>query len=81
MGGDCSPDHYLVIANVRERLSVSKQAAQKFDIERLNLKKLNEMKDEEESSSSVAAAAESFRSLSDDRSIASSKASSLQSTI
>jgi 50S ribosomal subunit-associated GTPase HflX len=32
-----------VVANVRERLSVSKQAAQKFDGERFNLRKLNEL--------------------------------------
>jgi hypothetical protein len=31
-----------VIANVRERLAVSKQAAQKFDVERFNLWKLSE---------------------------------------
>jgi hypothetical protein len=32
----------LVIAKVRERLAVSKQAAQKIDMQRLNVKKLNE---------------------------------------
>jgi len=32
-----------VVAKVRERLAVSKQAAQKFDAERFNLKKLNEL--------------------------------------
>jgi len=32
-----------VVVKVRERLAVSKQAAQKFDVERLNLKKLNEL--------------------------------------
>jgi hypothetical protein len=34
----------LVVAKFRERLAVSKQAAQKFNVERLNLKKLNEVK-------------------------------------
>jgi hypothetical protein len=29
-GADCDTDHYLVVAEVRERLAVSKQAAQKF---------------------------------------------------
>jgi hypothetical protein len=36
-------DHYLVVAKVRERLAVSKQAAQKFDMEIFNLRKLNEL--------------------------------------
>ena len=35
-------DHYLVFAKVRERFSVSKVAAQKFDGKRFNLGKLNE---------------------------------------
>jgi hypothetical protein len=30
-GADCYTDHCLVVAEVRERLAVSKQAAQKFD--------------------------------------------------
>jgi hypothetical protein len=33
-------DHYLVVAELRERISVSKQAKQKFDLERFDLKKL-----------------------------------------
>lgn len=41
-------DHCRVVAEVRERLTVSKQAAQKFHAERLNLKKLNEAKGGEE---------------------------------
>jgi hypothetical protein len=32
----------LVVAKLRERLAVSKQAAHKIDMERFNLKKLNE---------------------------------------
>ena len=39
-GADCDTDHYLVVAKVKERLAVSKQAAQKFDGERFNLRKL-----------------------------------------
>ena len=42
-GAGCDTDHYLVVAKVRERLAVSKQAAQKFDGERFNLRKLNEL--------------------------------------
>jgi len=42
MGAYYDTDHYLVIAKVRERLAVGKQAAQKFDRQRLNLRRLNE---------------------------------------
>jgi hypothetical protein len=42
-GADCATDQYLVVAKVRGRLAVSKQAAQKFDGERLNIRKLNEL--------------------------------------
>jgi len=33
----------ILVAKVREKLTVSKQAAQKFDVERFNLRKLNEL--------------------------------------
>jgi hypothetical protein len=39
----CDTDHYLVIANVRERLAVSKQAAEKFDVEIFKLRKLSDL--------------------------------------
>jgi hypothetical protein len=35
--------HYLVVAKVRETLAVSKETAQTFDVERFNLRKLNEL--------------------------------------
>jgi hypothetical protein len=41
-GADCDTDHYLVVAKVRERLAVSKRAAQEIDSERFNVKKLDE---------------------------------------
>jgi len=34
-GAECDTDHYLVVAKVRERLAVSKQATPKFDGENL----------------------------------------------
>ena len=37
-GADCDTDHYLVVAKVRERLAVSKCAAQKLNGERFNEK-------------------------------------------
>jgi hypothetical protein len=43
MGADCDADHYLMITKVRKRLAVSKQTAQKFEGERFNLRKLNEL--------------------------------------
>jgi hypothetical protein len=36
-------DHYLAVAKVWERLAVSKQEARKFDVERFNLRKVNEL--------------------------------------
>jgi hypothetical protein len=41
-GAECDTDHYVVVAKVRERLMVSKQAALKFYEERFNLRKTNE---------------------------------------
>jgi len=43
-GADRDTGHCLVVAEFREILAVNKQAAQKFDWERLNLRKLNELK-------------------------------------
>ena len=42
-GADCDTDHYLVVEIVRESLAASKQATQKFEGERYNLRKLNEL--------------------------------------
>jgi len=41
-GANCDTDHYLVIAKIKERLAVGKQAAQRVDRQRFNLRKLNE---------------------------------------
>ena len=41
MGAKCDAVHYLVVIEVRERLAVSKQAAQKFDVERFRLRKFS----------------------------------------
>ena len=42
-GADCDTDHYLMVAKVRERLAVSKKAAQNFDVERFNVRKLYDL--------------------------------------
>jgi hypothetical protein len=42
-GADYDTDHYLVVANVRDRLAISKQAAQKLDVEIFNLRKINQL--------------------------------------
>ena len=42
-GAECDTDHYLVVAKVRERLTVSKQKTQKSEVERFKLKKLREL--------------------------------------
>jgi hypothetical protein len=41
-------DHYLLVATVIERLVVNKQRSQRFDMERFNLKKLNEVRGKEQ---------------------------------
>jgi hypothetical protein len=45
---DYDTDHYLVVAKFRDRLAVSKQTAHRVNMERFNLKKLNEVEDQEQ---------------------------------
>jgi hypothetical protein len=42
-GAGCDTDEYLVVASVRERVTVSNQAEQKFDGEIFNISKLSEL--------------------------------------
>jgi hypothetical protein len=45
---DCDTDHYLVVTKVREGLAVSKEIVYGFHMERLALKKLNEVEAKEQ---------------------------------
>jgi hypothetical protein len=45
---DCDNDPYLVVGKVRERLAVNKQRSHRFDMERFNPKKLNEVQGKEQ---------------------------------
>jgi hypothetical protein len=42
-------DYYLVVAKIRERMTVNKQGSHKFHMERFNLDKLNEVEGKERS--------------------------------
>jgi hypothetical protein len=45
---DCDTDHYLMVAKIRKRLVVCKQTPQRAHVERLSLKKLNEVEGKEQ---------------------------------
>jgi hypothetical protein len=53
LAADCDSDHYLVVAKVKERLAVNKQRSQRFNMERFNLKKLNDVEGKEQFSVKV----------------------------
>jgi hypothetical protein len=40
MAADCDTDHFLVVAEVRDRLAVNKQRSHRFHMERFNEKKI-----------------------------------------
>jgi len=68
-GADCDTDHYLVVAKVRERLAVSKQAAHRFDGERFNLRKLNELEVSKQYQIEITNRFAALENLSDDEDI------------
>jgi hypothetical protein len=45
---NCDTDNCLVVAEIRERLAISKQTMHKFHMERFNLKKLNKVEGKEQ---------------------------------
>jgi len=68
-GADCATDHYLLVAKVRERLAVSKQAAQRFDEERFNLSKLNELEVRKQYQTEITNRFAALENLNDDEDI------------
>ena len=68
-GADCDTDHYLVVIKVRERLALSKQAAQCFDGERFNVRKLNELEVRKEYQIEITNRFAALDNLSDDEDI------------
>jgi len=68
-GTDCDADHYLVIAKVRERLAVAKQAAQRFDRQRFNLRKPNEPEIREQYQIEITNRFAALENLNDDKDI------------
>jgi hypothetical protein len=40
---DCDTDHFLVVAKLSKRISVSKRARQKFDLQRFDMRKLDDV--------------------------------------
>jgi hypothetical protein len=45
---ECDSDHYLVVVKVGERLAANKQRSHRFDMERFNLKTLNDVEGKEQ---------------------------------
>jgi hypothetical protein len=68
-GADYDADHHLVVANIRDRSAVSKQAAQKFDVERLNLRKLNELEVRKQYQNKVSNSFAALENLNDSKDI------------
>jgi len=68
-GADCDADHCLVIAKVREKLAVGKQAAQRFDRQRFNLKKLNELEVRKQYQIEITNRFAAFENLNDDEDV------------
>ena len=61
--------HYLVIAKVREKLAVGKQAAQRFDRQRFNLRKLNELEVREQYQTDITNMFAALEILNDDEDV------------
>jgi hypothetical protein len=58
-----------VVVKVRERLAVSKQAPQKFDVERFNVRKPNELEVRKQHQSEITNTIAALKNLSDNEDI------------
>jgi len=68
-GAGCGTDHYLVIAKVRERLAVGKQAAQSFDRQGFNLRKLKELENRKQYQIEITKRFAALENLNDDEDV------------
>ena len=68
-GTECDTDHYLVVAKVWKRLAVYKEAIQKFELERFNLRKLNELEVRKQSQIKISNRFAALENLSDNEDI------------
>ena len=68
-GADCDTDQNLMVAKVRVRLAVSKQAAQRFDGERFSLRKLNDLEVRKQYQIEITKRFATLENLSDDEDI------------
>jgi len=68
-GAECDTDHYLVIGKFRARLAVGKQAAQRVDRQRFNLRKLNEPEVREQYQIEITNMFAALENLNDDRDV------------
>jgi hypothetical protein len=65
-GANCVINHCLVVAKVRDRLAVSIQTTQKFDMERFNINKSNEVEGKEQSWVEISKSLSALENLHDD---------------
>jgi hypothetical protein len=68
-GADCDTDHYLMVAEVRERWAVSKQKSQKSDVGRFSLRQLSDMEGRKQYQIKMSNRSAALENLSDSKGI------------